>query len=140
MKTHEILTVPTDNNDDGREITSNIDYQRSGSLRDVDLENFKNEMLQIVRQEIQQNLKQDVAQNSEQASNANVLENFKNEMIQVVKQEMETLRQDAAHDSGQEYDQVSGTQQIPPIILLIANTTVTKCRVTNFGNHKGNMP
>ncbi|CAG8530091.1 6737_t:CDS:2 [Funneliformis caledonium] len=99
---HEILTVPTDNNDDGREITSNIDYQRSGSLRDVDLKNFKNEMLQIVRQEIQQNLKQDVAQNSEQASNANVLENFKNEMIQVVKQEMETLRQDAAHDSGQD--------------------------------------
>jgi len=48
------------------------------------LENFKNEILQVVRQEIMQNLKQGTAQNNEQISNLDDLENFKNEILQVV--------------------------------------------------------
>ncbi|CAG8610382.1 8326_t:CDS:2 [Funneliformis caledonium] len=48
----------------GREAISSTDNRQN-----IDLENFKNEILQVVRQEILQNLKQDVKEKSEQASN-----------------------------------------------------------------------
>ncbi len=63
-------------------------------------ENFKNEILQAVRQEVIQNPRRVITQKHEQVSNTNVLEDFKNEILHAVRQEIvQNLREDSAHES-----------------------------------------
>jgi len=59
------------NNEISNETTPSTDNQGS-SLQNIDvLENFKNEMLQVIKQEVQ-DLKQEFIQNKEQVSNINI--------------------------------------------------------------------
>ena len=96
---NEVLEIPTVNNNYGQEIISTNAYERKmlppvaenenstnnkiynhgrevssagPSLQNMNVEKFKNEMHQVIKQEIMQDLKQELGQIKKQVSNANI--------------------------------------------------------------------
>jgi len=96
---NEVLEIPTVNNNYGQEIISTNAYERKmlppvaenenstnnkiynhgrevssagPSLQNMNVEKFKNEMHQVIKQEIMQDLKHELGQIKEQVSNANI--------------------------------------------------------------------
>ncbi len=108
-----IVPVANNENSTNNEVINFYNYATSSaghqipSLRNInDRANFKNEILQTIRQEVMQNPRQHIAQNNEQVSNTNDLEKFKNEIIQAVRQE---IMQNPRRDVTQNNEQISNT-------------------------------